>query len=410
MSFARRRRPLNRSRRRYLFLGLAVTALLADSANAQTQPPIHYYDSAIGKTGSALKSALKEVIDNHTVIPYTSSGTDTWIALKVLDQDPVNANNVLLIYSGLAAPKSEQYNGTSGTWDREHLWPQSFGIVALNSNSRAKSDLFNLRPINVNVNSSRGNKYYDYSTPPVSTYPGAPGSTYDGDSWDPRDDNKGSIARAMFYMAVRYDGSDTDVPDLELSDTPDDNLYRFGKLTSLLEWHREFPVENAENVRNQVIYDNYQHNRNPFVDHPDFAEMVFNGVGPGVAWQRTKFSDTELANPSIGGDTADPDHDGITNLEEYTINDDPWKPDNNQIITGSVSRTGSTNNLFISYPHNRNATDLTITYETSSNLITWTTASATLISAVVTDFETEQVTVRVSSTAPALFARVRATR
>ena len=111
------------------------------------------------------------------MIPYTSTATDTWDALKLLDEAPANPLNVVLIYSGFSVPKSEQYNGTTGTWDREHLWPQSFGLVALNSNSRAKSDLFNLRPIDLNVNSSRGNKYYDYSTPPVFSHPEAQGST-----------------------------------------------------------------------------------------------------------------------------------------------------------------------------------------------------------------------------------------
>ena len=52
---------------------------------------------------------------------------------------PANSNNVVLIYSGFTVPKSEQYNGNTGTWDREHLWPQSYGIVALSANSRAKS-------------------------------------------------------------------------------------------------------------------------------------------------------------------------------------------------------------------------------------------------------------------------------
>ena len=62
----------------------------------------------------------------------------------------------------------------------------------LELNSRAKSDLFNIRPIDINVNSSRGNKYYDISTPPVSSYPESPDSTYDSNSWEPRIADKGS--------------------------------------------------------------------------------------------------------------------------------------------------------------------------------------------------------------------------
>jgi len=92
------------------------------------------------------------------------------------------------------------------------------------------------------VNSSRGNKFYDETTPPGSSYLDAPLSNYDADSWEPRTEEKGLIARSMFYMAVRYDGTEPDVPDLELSDSPRAAQYRFGKLTTLLDWHRQFPL------------------------------------------------------------------------------------------------------------------------------------------------------------------------
>lgn len=389
---------------------IAGILAISTSAFAQTAPPIHYYDAAIGKTGTQLKAALQGIIRSHTVIPYTSSSTDTWDAIKILDQDPTNTNNILLIYSGWSVPKSEQSNGSTGTWDREHLWPQSFGIVALNSNSRAKSDLFNIRPIDIGVNSSRGNKYYDVSTSPVSSYPEAPGSTYDSNSWEPRTADKGGIARSMFYMATRYDGSDADVPDLELSDSPDQDLYRFGKLSTLLAWHRQYPVATSERQRNQTIYATYQHNRNPFVDHPDYVEMVFLGVTPNQAWKDTSFTDSELANPVIGGDNADPDGDDVSNLFEYIFNRDPWQPDQSADITADVTRQGITTNLFVIFPHNRNATDASLTYEWSTDLQTWTTAPAQLISTTITSSETEELNVRVSSSVPTVFVRIRGTK
>ena len=295
--------PLRTNTLRHFACALLVALLGATSALAQSDAPLHYYDNAIGKTGTTLKAALQTIIKGQTVVPYTSTATDTWDALKVLDQDAVSADNVVLIYSGLSALKSDQYDGSTGAWDREHLWPQSFGITALNSNSRAKSDLFNLRPIDVIINSVRGNKYYDTSAPPVSTNSGAPGSSYDSNSWEPRDADKGSISRAAFYMAVRYDGSDADVPDLELSDTPSASLYRFGKLSTLLAWHRQFPVDTPERARNTTIYQTYQHNRNPFIDHPDYAEMVFLGVSPGQSWKDTNFTATQISNPLISGDS-----------------------------------------------------------------------------------------------------------
>jgi endonuclease I len=201
-----------------IVLCLLATVLVAFGQS--TLPPVAYYDSAIGPTGAALKAALKQVIDGHTVLPYTATGTDTWDALKVLDEDPANAANVLMIYSGYSVAKTEQWTGSTGIWDREHLWPQSYGLVVLNADSRARRDIFNLLPVDVNVNSSRGNKYYDETTPPGSSYPDAPESSYDSDSWEPRTADKGPIARALFYMAVRYDGTDPDVPDLELRRFP----------------------------------------------------------------------------------------------------------------------------------------------------------------------------------------------
>lgn len=386
----------------FLFLGNCVLA--------QSGAPWHYYDAAIGKTGAELKAALQIIISNHTVIPYTSTATDTWDAVKVLDEAPTNSLDVILVYCGIAAPKADQYTGPTGTWAREHLWPQSFGLIALNPNSKGRSDLFILRPIDNNVNSSRGNKYFDYSTSPASTHLEAPGSTYDTNSWEPPAAEKGVIARALFYMAVRYDGSDPDVPDLELSDFPDSALYRFGKLSTELAWHRLFVVAPAERQRNERIYSDYQHNRNPFVDHPEYASMVFLGASAGQAWSETNFTDAEMADESISGDSADPDGDGVSNLLEYVYNGDPWQPEHSLAPTVSVSSQGIGHNLLLSYSHNRNATDVTLTYESSTDLATWTAAPSEVLSAIVTSSETEQVTVNFPTTALAYFVRVRASR
>ena len=377
---------------------------------AQSDAPIHYYDSAIGLTGPALKSALHSIIAGHTVLPYTAAQTDTWDALKRIDEAPGLSAYVLLIYSQWAVPKSDQYTGTSGTWEREHLWPQSYGITAVSENSRARSDLFNLRPIDRTVNSSRGNKYYDRSTTPVSMHPEAPGSTYDNNSWEPREDEKGTIARSMFYMALRYDGSDPDVPDLELSDTPATVAYRFGKLTTLLAWHRQFAVAQRERERNARIYSDYQHNRNPFIDHSEYAEMVFLGVSHAQAWKRMQFSDAELADEGIGGDSADPDQDGLSNLLEYTFNGDPWQPGQSAAVAARLTSQGGTSALIVSYPHNRNATDVAVTYESTSDFQTWTAVSPLATNAVATSSETEQVTVRFPASASSYLVLIRATR
>ena len=82
----------------------------------------------------------------------------------------------------------------------------------------------------------------------------------------------------MFYMVVRYEG-DNDEPDLELVDSINDEnskLPQHGKLSTLLEWHEEDPADDYERYRNHVIYEKYQHNRNPFTDHPEFVGKIWS--------------------------------------------------------------------------------------------------------------------------------------
>ena len=93
-----------------------------------------------------MEIALQHIISPHTVIPYSSdSGTDTWTALKILDEDPVDSTKVKLIYSNASALKSQF--GT--TWNREFLWPSARGI---DDSGADRTDLFNLRPIDPSVN------------------------------------------------------------------------------------------------------------------------------------------------------------------------------------------------------------------------------------------------------------------
>ncbi len=110
---------------------LLLLATLGGCAWGQSAPPVAYDDGAMGKTGTVRKAALHEVIEGQTVRPSTATGTDTWDVLKVLDEDPLNPASVVLIYSGLTNGKTNgktnQDGGGvgAGTWDREHLFPQS---------------------------------------------------------------------------------------------------------------------------------------------------------------------------------------------------------------------------------------------------------------------------------------------
>jgi endonuclease I len=241
-------------------------------------PPDGYYNSAHGKAGDELKTVLHAIIRNHHVIRYTGGSFNTRDALNVLDQSPTNASMVVLVYNGSNMPIADF--GISTGWNREHLWPQSYGLDGVEP---SYSDLFNLRACDANVNSSRGNRYFDTTTTngPGYNFPAhieAPLCSTDFDSWETPPWDRGDIARAMFYMAIRYTGDVTNEPNLELTNDPTlittANAY-MGKLSTLLEWHTADPVDDVERLRNDRIYSLYQTNRNPFIDHPEWVNLTF---------------------------------------------------------------------------------------------------------------------------------------
>ena len=135
-----------------------------------------------------------------------------------------------------------------------------------------RQDVHHLRPTDVSVNSARGNKDFDMGGSPVDE---AEGNFTDDDSFEPRDEVKGDVARMIMYMAVRYEGEDG-APDLELNDQVDNgSAPAMGRQSVLLEWNAQDPPDDFEKNRNQVIFDQFQHNRNPFVDHPEWAADIW---------------------------------------------------------------------------------------------------------------------------------------
>ena len=224
-----------------------------------------YYSSAMGKTGSSLKTELHLIIDDHTELSYN----DVWDALRVTDEDPSNPNNVILLYSGRSQSKFEN-GGNVDDWNREHVWAKSHGDFG--TAMGPGTDIHHLRPTDVTVNSTRGNLDFDNGGSPQSE---APGNYYDSDSWEPRDSVKGDVARMIFYMAVRYEGDSGEV-DLEVNDLVDNGSAPYiGKVSVLKSWNEMDPVDSFEQNRNNVIYDQYQHNRNPFIDHPEWVEAIW---------------------------------------------------------------------------------------------------------------------------------------
>ncbi len=288
-----------RGRRRSILWPVFLILLTIVPAAAQYDPPAGYYATAEGLTGPALKAALHDIIDDHTSID-----AESFMALRLLDQDPNNTNNVITVYSGTSEPKFAD-GGLS--WNREHCWPLAFGIDS--ENSLAGADLFNLRPCLSAVNQTRGSRTYgqastNHPTDPARAPSGAPECLYDanggqGSIWTPRPSEKGDLARAMFYMAVRYDGSDPGSVDLELGNTPNQSQAVFGNLKTLLQWHVDDPVSTEERRRNHLIDDRYQGNRNPFVDRPEFVAKIFGAPELQIAMDRSAYDEGTSATATV---------------------------------------------------------------------------------------------------------------
>ncbi|GAA3567736.1 endonuclease [Amycolatopsis ultiminotia] len=251
-------------------VGAGCLAPVASAAPAGTTSaaPVDagdYYRDAEGKTGAELKAALHTIISTNTKLTYDQ----VWDGIKAADEDPANPANVVLIYSGRSQAKTAN-GGDPDDWNREHVWAKSHGDFG--TAPGPGTDLHHLRAEDVSVNGARGNKDFDNGGSAVDQ---APGNRTDDDSFEPRDAVKGDVARMILYMAVRYDGTEG-YPDLEPDDSVDNgSAPAIGRLSVLLDWNSQDPPDATEQHRNQVIYDQFQHNRNPFIDHPEWAGSIY---------------------------------------------------------------------------------------------------------------------------------------
>lgn len=245
----------------YIFI---MVLALAWNASAQETG---YYNNTDGLSGDELKSALNDIIQDHIVYDYYSSKT----AFKTSDADPDNPDNIILVYTGRSNVNNDY--GTGGDYvNREHVWAKSHG--GFGTESTAGSDYHNLKPADASVNVSRSNKDFDNGG---TQHEEATGCYTDSDSWEPRDEVKGDIARIIFYMATRYEGENGE-PDLQVVDQV--STYpnaQHGKLSTLLEWNQMDAPDDFERNRNNVIF-SWQQNRNPFIDNPDFADLIWNNA------------------------------------------------------------------------------------------------------------------------------------
>src|SRR5436309_2728960 len=251
--------------------------------------PAGYYDSAIGQRGSVLLITLHNIIRGHTALSYSSTAT----AFQHTDKRP--DGNVWDVYSDVpgGTPPYEYAFGPLGSggsegiaYNREHSFPQSwFGGSVL----PMYSDLWIIYPTDSKVNSERGN--FPYGKVGTATWTSLNGTQlgnsvspgYSGTCFEPIDGYKGDLARSQFYVATRYFNEDASWPGG--ASTNKSQLLPWAA-DQYLQWSIADAVSWKERVRNAAIYE-YQHNRNPFVDHPEFVSAIYDsanaaGIGPAA--------------------------------------------------------------------------------------------------------------------------------
>ncbi len=253
--------------------------------------PAGYYASLEGLSGAALKQALQDIIANPSEV-HLHSYADMWDIIRVADTNPLNSGEIWDMYLEVPMSKIDQQSGSSivGKWNREHIFPQSRGgfdvamgdyadgISIWNNTSAAStvdgvSDAHHIRAENGQENSSRNNK--NYGTVNSSTVYAGPTGTQG--SWH------GDVARASFYMAVRFNGLNVVNGDpseyLPSTTTSSGNI---GDLATLLAWNVSDARDDYEMNRNNYVQ-TWQHNRNPFIDYPLLADYIF-GSQYGNPW------------------------------------------------------------------------------------------------------------------------------
>lgn len=230
-----------------------------------------YYNGTEGKSGTELKTALHEIIKDHVDFSYS----DAKFILNYADEDPNNTNNVILFYTKRSQSK-ESYGSGPNDINREHVWAKSHGNFA--DVRPMDGDAHNLHPTDASVNMTKSNYDFDECTA-TGTYLDEADAWYTTTQFEPADATKGEVARTIFYMAVRYEGTEDEI-DLETVDAVGTYpLPQHGKLSSLLEWNRDFPPTDLERRRNERVYE-AQRNRNPFIDNPEFADLIWEAVTP----------------------------------------------------------------------------------------------------------------------------------
>lgn len=143
----------------------------------------------------------------------------------------------------------------------EHLWPQSFFA----EREPMRSDLHHLMATFIHINEVRGHLPFG-EVSGQAEYSNSAGAKMGQGVFEPPDAVKGRVARAMFYFFIRYH-------DKKIRGKGFTKNFWNGRLEMLARWNREFPPDEYERRRNDLV-EQYQGNRNPFIDDPALIDRI----------------------------------------------------------------------------------------------------------------------------------------
>ena len=313
----------------YLHMKKIYSALLLLFVTATiAQIPSGYYNTATG-TGYTLKTQLYNVIKGHTDNGY--GGLYTIYQTSDRDYYFENDATILDMYSENPAG-TDPYNYSAGTtqrcgtysvegdcYNREHIIPQStFGSAA-----PMVSDAHFITPTDGKVNGQRSN--YPHGPVTSASWTSLNGSKlgtsttsgYSGPIFEPINEFKGDIARMYFYFATRYENTVAGYS-YAMFNGSSNQVFTTAFLNVLITWHNQDPVSTREIDRNNAIY-NSQNNRNPYIDHPEYVQAIWNPSADAQApTTPTNLVASGTTSNSVSLNwTASSDNSGVTGYNVY---------------------------------------------------------------------------------------------
>lgn len=262
-----------------------ILFLLPLSLSAQI--PDYYEGLDFKKDGKTIKEELHDLINaTHQAVSYTPG---VWNILDKSDLDLNSQGRVLLIYgfTDNSTTYSEQRtrdvnnkNNTGGNangkWEREHVFPKSLAVPKLETDRPGTgTDAHNLRAVDRQINSTRSNNPYREKWDQDITGQAKliNGGFYPGDEWI------GDVSRIIMYMYVHY-GLETDPQQVAINKKTSNND---GMPDMFLKWNMMDKVSEFEKVRNEIIAEK-QGSRNPFIDNPYLATLIWGGDTAENTW------------------------------------------------------------------------------------------------------------------------------